>query len=364
MYTQAQELQKLVNQMTAEQIRFDGDMLTPMLEVYADEFKKLSAKEFRGQGESKWRCDAGEDVFLARQLIYIQNRQVNTLFTRNQALQYVPVETDVPVGAEQFTTEQFTQVGAAAFVTNYGTDFPSADVFVNETINRMFDIGSSYRYSLVDLRRAAFAGVPLSAKRAEASRLAHDTKIDEIALSGDTTRSITGIANNANVTILTAGGGTVTGAWEGATAATIKADLAAMESTIVLACAGQSQLFPDTLLLDDESYMILNTRPSTTFSDQTILRSYLANSPYIRNIEPWVKLRNAGAAGVRRGIMYRRNPDVLGIKISQSYEQFAPQQQLMQWVVPAMSRLSGVIVYRPMAMLYIDGLTISPPAGL
>lgn len=358
MFTQAQELQKLVNQFNTEQIRFDGEMLSPMLKVYADEFKELARKEFHT------KCDAGEDVFLARQLIYIQNRQVNTLFTNNQALSYVPVETDVPVGAEQFSTETFTQVGAAAFVTNYGSDFPSADVFVTETLNRMFDIGSSYRYSIQDLRRAAFGGVPLSTKRADASRLAHDTKIDEIALSGDSPRGITGLANNANVTLLTAGGGTVTGAWEGATAATIKADLAAMESTIVLACAGQSSLFPDTLLLDDESYMIINTRPSTTFSDRTILSSYLENSPYIRNIAPWVKLRNAGAAGVRRAVMYKRNPDILGIKISNSYEQFAPQQEMLQWVVPALSRLSGVIVYRPMAMLYIDGLSASLPAGL
>jgi len=358
MYTKAQELAKLVNQFNAEQVRFDGEYLDPMLTVYAQHARDLFTKDFHQ------KCDAGEDVFLARQLIYYQTRQVNTLFTENQSLSYVPVETDVPVGAEQFSTETWTQVGAAAFVTNYGTDFPSSDVFVTETLNRMFDIGSSFTYSLQDLRRAAFGGVPLSQKRADASRLAHDTKIDEIALSGDTVRSITGLANNANVTLLTAGGGTVVGNWETAAAATIKADLAAMESTIVLACAGQRGLFPDTLLLDDESYMIINTRPSTSFSDQTILRSYLANSPYIRNIEPWVKLRNAGAAGVRRAIMYKRHPDILGIKISNSYEQFAPQQQMLKWVVPALSRLSGVIVYRPMAMLYVDGLSTSLPAGL
>lgn len=356
MYTLAQERARLVNQLTAEKIHFDSECIE-LLPSFASEVKRLF-------GTMNLKCDAGEDVFLSRQLLYMQNKQVNTLFAANQALSYVPVDTSIPVGAETFTTPSWTQVGAAAFVTNYGTDFPSADAFVSETINRMFDIGSSYRYSIMDLRRAAFAGVPLSSKRADASRLAHDTKIDEICLSGDATRSITGLMNNASVTLLTAGGGTVTGAWESATAATIKADLAAMESTIVFASVGQSQLLPDTLLLDDESYMILNTRPATTFTDKTILRSYLENSPYIRNIEPWVKLRNAGAAGVRRALMYKRNPDILDMKISNSYEQFAPQQQMLEWVVPALSRLSGVIVYRPMAMLYVDGLSATTPAGL
>lgn len=358
MYTKAQQRAILANQCKAESIHLDSEFTDLQLDTYARCAKELFQREFHRN------CDAGEDIFLARQLLFLQNKQVNTLFTRNQSLSYIPVDGSVPVGAEQFSTPTFTQTGAAAFITNYATDFPSADVFVTETLNRMFDIGSSFRYSIQDLNRAAFAGVPLDGKRADASRLAHDTKIDEIALSGDTTRSITGLANNANVTLLTAGGGTVVGNWESATAATIKADLAAMESTMVTACAGQTQLFPNTLLIDDESYMIINTRPSTTFSDRTILSSYLENSPYIRNIEPWVKLRNAGAAGVRRGIMYRRDPDVLDIKISTAYQQFAPQQEMLTWVVPALSRLSGVIVYRPMAMLYVDGLSSSTPAGL
>lgn len=358
MYTRVQELNYLTNRFKAENIHFDAAFVEPELIKYAGSFRRLA--------EDNWgvKCDAGEDIFLSRQLLYFQNREVNTLFSQNESLKYVPVENDVPIGAETFSTRQWTQVGAAAFVTNYGTDFPSADVSVAETINRMFDIGSSYRYSLQDLRRAAFGGVPLDSKRSAASRLAHDTKIDEIALSGDTTRSITGLANNANVTVLTAGGGTVVGAWESATAATIKADLAAMESTIVFACAGQASMFPDTLLLDDESYMIMNTKPSTTFTDKTILQSYLENSPYIRNIAPWVKLRNAGPSSVRRSIMYKRNPDFLGMKISNSYETFAPQQHMLEWVVPALSRLSGVIVYRPMTMLYTDGLSATTPAGL
>lgn len=358
MYTKAQERARLVNQLTQEKIHFDGALIDPQLESYADCAKEMFAKNF------SVKCDAGENVFLARQLIYIQNKQVNTLFANNESLKYVPVDSSVPLGAEFFTTRSFTQVGAAAFVNNYGTDFPSADVYVTETLARMFSIGSSFRYTIQDLRAAAFGNVPLDAKRSDASRLAHDTKIDEIALSGDTTRGITGLMNNANVTLLTAGGGTIVGAWESASAATIKADLAAMETAVVLAGAGQSQLTPDTLLLDDESYMIINTRPSTTFSDQSILRSYLSNSPYIRNIAPWVKLRNAGAAGVRRAIMYRRSEDVLDMKISNSYEQFAPQQIGLEWVVLAMSRLSGVSFYRPMAAVYADGLSAAPPAGL
>jgi len=357
MYTKAQERARLVNQLTAEHIHFDGEFIDPMLEVYAREAKKLFTESMH------LKCDAGEEILIARQLIYTQAKRVNQMFLNTEALKYVPVDTSIPPGAEVFTTLSFTRVGMAAFIANYGTDFPTADVYVTETLNRMFDIGSSFRYSYQDLRRAAFTGMPIESMRADASRLAHEAKIDEIALSGDVTRNITGISNNPNVTVLTAGGGTIVGAWESATAATIKLDLAAMESAMVYASAGGVGMMADTLLLDDESYMLLNTRQATTFTDTSLLKSYLENSPYIKNIAPWVKLRNAGPSGVRRAIFYKRSPDVLDMKISQSYESFAPQQVLLSWVVPALSRLSGVVVYRPLSMLYIDGLSASPPAG-
>ena len=371
-YKFSDEVTALGNQLMADGVRLDSavespyggqNWLGPVLEMYARKVKEIindnPTMEFPGR-----RCDAGEDVFIARQLIYTQSRQVNQLFLNTKALSYVPVESDVPMGAETYTTLSWSGVGAAQFVANYATDFPSADVFVTETTNKMYDIGSSFRYSIRDLRRAAFGGVPLDAKRAEFSRLAHEIFIDELALSGNTARNLTGIANNAGVTLLTAGGGVIVGNWETASAATIKADLAAIESTSVLACPDQPTLIGDTLLIDDESYMIINTRPATSFSDRTILSSYLENSPYIKNIEPWVKLRNAGAAGVRRAIFYKRSPEVLSMKISQNYETFAPIQEGLSWKVPAMSRVGGVTVYRPQGLVYVDGLSTTTPAGL
>lgn len=366
-FSRAAEREKLINQLVEDGVRLDHEngsqWVEPTLDLYSRKVKELMDDTVTSSDYQGRRCDAGEDVFLARQLIYVQQREVSQLYLANKSLQFVPVDTGVPAGAETFTTLSWSQIGQAAIVANYATDFPSADAFVAETTNKMVDIGSSFRYSIRDLRRAAFGGVSIDAKRAQASMAAHAAKIDEIALSGDTSVGFTGIANNAGSTLLTAGGGTVVGNWESASAATIKADLAAMESTVLFATADQSGLMADTLLLDDESYMILNSRPATSFSDRTILSSYLENSPYIKNIAPWVKLRNAGAAGVRRAIMYKRDPNVLDIKISQNHEQFAPIQEGLSWKVLAMSRISGVIVYRPGSVLLVDGLTTTTPAG-
>lgn len=361
-YQKSTERQILHNMLGAAKLndgtpyRFDAAELDARLDAAAKTFKVICDQDAGA------RMDAGEDIFLARQLLWIQSKTANTLFEPLDAFKYVPVDTSMPSGAEQFSTLTYTQVGMADFVTNYGTDFLSGDVFVTETLSRAFSVGNSYRYSIMDIRRAAFGGVPLESMRASNARMEHETKLDQVATSGDTVRGITGLMNNANVTLVTAGGGTIVGGWETASAAVIKADLAAMESVIVLACAGHSELYPNTLLLDDESYMIVNTRPATSFSDVSILRSYGENSPYIRNIAPWVKLRRAGAAGVRRSIMYRRDPDCLDVKIPQAFEQFAPQQNMLEFVVPCHSRITGVTFYKPMSAIYADGLTTSTPA--
>lgn len=358
-YNRQNELNILGKLCQENKWRFDAAELGPVLDGHAKILADINARD---GASSRW--DAGESVFLARQLIFIQAKMANTLLEPLEAVQYVPIDTSVPVGAKQFSTRTWTQIGQANFITNWGTyaDFPSASVFVTEDLKTLFSIGNSYEFSIDDIRAAAFGNVPLDTMLAAAARQAHETKIDTVLTSGDTTRSFTGLMNNANVTLLTAGSGGLVGAWETATAAQIKADLALMESTVVLQCNGIKSLYPNTVLLDDESFMIINTRPSTTFTDRTILSSYLENSPYIKDVQPWVKLRRAGAAGVRRALCYRRDPMCLDAKIPLAFTQHPAQQIALAFKILCESKVSGVTFYKPMSALYADGLSASTPA--
>lgn len=357
-YTRRAEALTLKHMFAEQKWRFDSEGVDAALDLVTKRVDGLLSND------PSIRLDAGESVFIARQLIFIQAKMANTLLEPLDAVKYVPIDTSIPAGAQQFSTLTWTQVGQAAFITNWGSyeDFPSASMFVTEALANLFSIGNSYEYSMEDLRRAAFANVPLDGMKAAAARQAHETKIDTVLTSGDTVRGFTGLMNNASVPLLTAGGGTITGAWESASATTIKNDLAAMVSAVVLACAGHSELYPNAILIDDESYEIINQRPATTFNDTSILRSYLDNSPYITDIGSWVKLRRAGAAGVRRALVYRRDPKVLDAKIPMAFMQHPPQQVALAFKVLAESKISGVTFYKPMAALYADGLSASTPA--
>ena len=89
----------------------------------------------------------------------------------------------------------------------------------------------------------------------------------------------------------------------------------------------------------------------------TILRSFLANNPYIRNIDQWYRLDGAGAGGKNRGIVYKRDPMVLEGVVPLDFEQLPPQARNLEFVVPCQARCGGVKIYQPSAMRYVDFLT-------
>jgi hypothetical protein len=55
-------------------------------------------------------------------------------------------------------------------------------------------------------------------------------------------------------------------------------------------------------------------------------------------------------------IVYRKDPDVLTLEIPQPFEQFPAQERNLEFVVPAHSRIGGVIVYYPLAIDITEGI--------
>ena len=55
-------------------------------------------------------------------------------------------------------------------------------------------------------------------------------------------------------------------------------------------------------------------------------------------------------------VVYDRNPDKLEMMIAQDYELFSPQQEMMEFKVPAHEAFGGVVIYKPLAIAIYDGL--------
>lgn len=319
--------------------------------------------------------DAAENAFFERQLEHVKAGTYDIKYPNLIARTLIPVDSSVPPGAETVSYRQYDQVGMAKIISTYARDLPRADVKAKEFRSGIKSLGSAYGYTLQEVRSAAMAGVPLDARKAGAARRAIEEKIDALATSGSTNDGLQGFLGIANAQVGTAStvgtgtGGAGNTAWgigcsgcTGGTAGTngqmktsdqILGDLHNAVQKMIEQTNGVE--IPDTILMPLAHYGIISTTPRSTTSDTTILAFFLANHPYIRNVQPWYKLKGAGATAYDRIVVYRRSPDALGLVIPQEFEMFPPQQQGLEFEVPCHARFGGVIAYYPMSVLYLDG---------
>lgn len=341
------EKQAVINEMSAEKLTFDANDVS----AKADELDAgLSTLNMPGG-----RFDAGESAFLTRQLLFIQQREVTQLFTQLKATKLIPIDTSIPSGADSYSTPVWNVFGKAALVANYATDFPTSDAAQSEVILPIKSIGNAFQYSVQDLRRAAMAGgQPLDQRRASVARLVNDKLAETIFALGDTTSGLLGFLKNSAVTILTAGGAIV-GAWASATGPQIYSDL------MIWAGKVQTQSLDvwnaDTMVLPTAAYARAASVPANSFNQESALAAFLRTNPFgISNIDQWTKCDTAGAAGVTRGVAYKRSSECVDGKIPQGFEVFAPQAEGLAFVVPCHTRIGGTCVYHPLSMVYADGL--------
>lgn len=297
------------------------------------------------------RDDANETAVFARQLEYVYSKTYDVKYPEFKARLFIPLDTSVPAGAETYTYRQFDEVGMAALIADYATDLPNVTMFGKEFTGKCRSLGTSYTYSIQDVRRASMAGVPLETSLPRVARRVTEAKIDQIAAFGDTASGLQGFLNAANVPLIAP----TTGNWAAATADQIIADLDKLVNSIVTTTNGIH--VPDTLLLPIAQFLRLNNLQKSAASDKTVLQWYLENNPFIKNIDHWylLDLANASLNGPR-AVCYQRSPDVLGLVIPQEFEQFPPQAMNLAFRVPCHARVGGVKVTYPLAMAYMDGI--------
>ncbi len=325
-----------------------------------DQYVKIFENVDLGDGV---RCDANEAATLARQLLAINAKEVNQLFTKLKANLFIPIDGSIPTGASSYTTQVFGQVGSAKIVTNYANDFPTSETSMTEVLKPLRSIGNGYFYTIQDLRAAAMSGRPIEQRRATNARMVHDRTIEQIAAKGDATHGLPGFLTNSDVDALAAGSELV-GGWDSADPDEIYSDLGIIVSTVTT----QSQdLFEgNTLVLPLEAYEIASKTPYSTLNGESVLSVWMKSNPHIKNVDSWAQCDNKddliSNSSKTRAVCYDRNPMVLDQKVSQAFEQFAPQQEHMQFNVDCHSRHGGTMIYYPLGVIYADGLVSVPSA--
>ena len=303
--------------------------------------------------QSVLRCDANESLFFARQLESIKANTYDKKFPKLRAKEFIPVSYDADPGALSITYYQYTEVGLAIIVSNYAHDLPRADAFGKKFNSPVETVGASWGINTQEMRSSDKINARAPQRKANACRRAFETKVDNIAFSGDTATGLTGFSNNANVpvTTLTAGAGGDE-EWRLKTPDEIIADVSLLYETTHDATNNVED--PDTLLLPPRAYTHIANNPRSSTSDTTILKWLLDNNPSLKAIAPWWKLKTAGAGGVGRAILYTRDPDSVTLEIPLEFTQHAAQFRNLELVTPTEGRVGGVLFYYPLSARYVD----------
>jgi len=298
------------------------------------------------------RLDAGETGFIARQLEYVMAQVERVEYGPNLALQFIPLDTSVPEGAREYSYDQWDHIGLAKIITNYADDLPQAEAFAKRFTAVVKDLGIAYGFSTSDLRAIQFSRGRLNDERAMAAREALDNAIDQLAATGNSAHGLEGFLNNSNVTPTAPAIGT----WDDSTTPTeFFQDLNKLQNAIV---AGTRTLYkPDTVLFSTHDYNLL-LRPIGADFNTTILKAWLAQSPYVKNADQWPLLDTAGADGAHsRMVMYKRDPRVVSVVIPMMLRQLPPQWKNLQATINGEASFGGIKIVKPAAVAYMDTYT-------
>ena len=297
------------------------------------------------------RLDAAESAFFERQLEFVKAKTYDIRYPDLLSRRFIPVSNETPSGAKNVTYRQYDRVGKAKIIQPGATDIPRVDVFGKEFTRPVRWGGSSYGWNLIEIREAQLAGLPLDRRKAEAARRADEELLDEVAAIGAPEYGIaTGFINDAGVTVDSAG----SGVWSSASADNIIADVATMWTNMVDNTKGIEKA--DTLLLPDGQYALIATKPRSTVSDTTVLEFIMRSFPGLNAIEPWYRLKQAGAASKDRAVLYRRSADHVEQEIVNEFEQLPVYQRGSNFEVETLVATAGTNFYYPRSCRYMDGI--------
>jgi hypothetical protein len=284
------------------------------------------------------------------------------LHERLRIREFLQVESGYPRGAPAYGQQVDDIVGDAKISTSTADDAATVDVESEVSFSPFVYAHAEYVWTANELDAAAYAGVPLLQRKAEAVADAIARKLEVLGRSGSAPHGLEGFLNSSGVTIHTLTNGEHTST---ATPAEILADLAEIEATIV-AVGGDNTpdeyclLVPTTL---DAKYRLT---PINSTSDVSIAQWFTANSRRIKRIVPYGYLDDAVspsiaaadapmsmAMPVRPGTTLTELEHVLWPE-SVPYEELEPVQDGYRFRRRAQARVGGVDFRHPKFFLYVQ----------
>lgn len=300
--------------------------------------------------------DANESAFFQRELEFVKANTYDVKYAELKARRLFPLNPEADPGATKITYQQYDQTGIAKIIANYADDLPRADVKGKEFSSPVKELGAAYGYTIKEIRSSTMVGKKLDQRRSNAARRAIAQAENKFAFIGDSATGLPGFLSNVNVPTVTlpADGTGASKLWTTKTPAQILRDLNLLANAPAVNTKGVE--VADTLLLPLQQFTLIASTPRSDNSDTTILKYFLANNPFIKQVE-WVnELAGAGVTATDRAVAYRRDPMALTLEVPSDFEQLEPEKRNLEYIIDCIESFGGVIIYYPLSIAFGDGL--------
>lgn len=329
---------------------------------------------------SQMITDAQGLNFLRSQTHVLSSRAFEQQYDITDYASLVPVNTDYPEWASGVDFQIGDLTGAAQWQSGYAKDVPLADVRLLSVSSQFAMFAVGYRYNVEEVGKAMFAGYPLTARKAAASRQAADIFAADAAMIGGGHPGWTGLINRSGVTPALSPNTGTAGARNWVNAAgvgqkTPEQIIAELNLLLMGPATLQSLLttqISDTLLLPPGAYRYITATPYGVTSPNTTIMQYFANNnEYTNRTGQRLTIRELGAlataatdaavTGQGRAVGYRNNLDSIELPMPMPYNFLEVHQNgSLSWEVPGIGRIGQLIELRAGSIKYLDGVTPAP----
>lgn len=301
-----------------------------------------------------------ESFFFARNLEFIRQKIFKPTYSQFKLLNggLLSINSSIPEGAETDTYDILDSVGEADIIGDFADDIKTVEVMGSQVSNGIKSVGTSYIYSVHDLRKDKMIGQigkSCVENKAMAARKALDQKIEKMLAFGDTRYNIRGMFNAVSVpsTAAAATGSSSTTTWSTKTAANILADIEEAINDMIDLTKGNE--IPTTMLIDHTNYHLIKKKAldTTMYSGKSIL-NYIEEE-YELKVE-WIQQLKNSFSGNSGFVLYNNSEDKLEGVIPIRMMPHSPQLKNLATKTILEARCGGVRVFLPYSMSYTTGI--------
>ena len=361
LHTNENNLQEIAHQVIANKIpqKHLDEMLKAAREDAAHAFGSTrtdaatAPRKYRLDG-GVWRADAAESFFVARQLEFMRPGIYAVQYPALKAQRLIPFNMGVDTGAQQFTATAVDQVGAVAITADMAFDVPMVEVKTIQMAAPIYHLSLGYEYSLQEARAAMFAKVPLIPQKALRTREQMERKLDDIAFLGDATTGMVGLlsaSGTATYSVPANGQGGDTH-WKNKAPDDVLVDMNGAVNQVIVTT--KEIEIPNTMVLPLSAKTFISNRRVGDGTSLTILKYFLENQEFVKEVEGTYKAETAGTGSGTRGCCYVKDPTRLEFVVPQPFEQLPPEARGYMIRTICHMRTAGLMLYLPQSVIYFD----------